>query len=144
MHHAGHFFLKMLNLGTLSYFFFFLLIPDVFYTKHNKSCQKLESLNDRQKSYRKDWVSKWRVHLTRHFWPHKTLHNFSYFNSSKVLKYFSFNKQPMHLIIKKNSRYDYIFPVFLGVWFVHHGGHFLADHKQILCLKTKQSFKLSF
>ena len=134
----------MLNLGTLSYFFFFLLIPDVFYTKHNKSCQKLESLNDRQKSYRKDWVSEWRVHHAGHFLPLKIFHKFSYFSSSKLLRYFSFNKQHMHLIIKKNIRYDYIFPVFLGVWFVHHGGHFWADHEQILCLKTKQSFKLSF
>ena len=50
----------------------------------------------------------------------------------------------MHSIIKKNSRYDYVFPVFLGVWFVHHGGHFKADHKQIFCFKIKQGFKLSF
>ena len=84
------------------------------------------------------------VRRAGHFLPHKKPHNFSYFSFSKVLKYFYFNKQPLHLIIKKNGKYDYVFPVLLGVWFVRRGGHFGADHEQMLCLKSKQSFKLSF
>ena len=127
MHLAGHFSIICKILKLLSVFFFFLVIPDVFYTNHNKSCQKFERLNDRQKSYKKDWVLMCYVHLVGHFWPLKILHNFSYFGSSKVLKYFYFNKQPLHLIIKKKRKYDYVFPVLLSVWFVHLGGHFLAD-----------------
>ena len=62
----------------------------------------------------------------------------------KFYKVFLFQQITPALIIKKNGKYDYVFPVLLGVWFVRRGGHFGADHEQILCLKTKQSFKLSF
>ena len=46
--------------------------------------------------------------------------------------------------MKKNRKYNYVFPVLLGMWFVREGGHFGADHEQKACLKTELSFKLSF
>ena len=75
-----------------------------FYTKHNKTCIQFERLNDWQKNNRNDWVSMCYVQLAGHFWPLKVHQNFSYLNFSKVLKYFYFSKQPLHLIMKKKLK----------------------------------------
>ena len=45
---------------------------------------------------------------------------------------------------EKMKKKYYVFTLLLGVSYVHLGGQLTADHKQKVCLKIKQSFKLSF
>ena len=137
MYIAGDiFFFNLYNFGTYKFVFLFLVIPDVFYTKHNKSYLKIERLSDGQKNYRKDWMSMCYVRCVGHFLPLKTPHNFIYFGFSKVHKYFYFNREPLHLIMKKKLQKILCFHSFIGHAVCTWGGTFRSRPRTKIVFKN--------